>query len=76
MLKAFVIRDDKGKFKDLEDVVRIARALGKQYFKVKENIVKVLRIWGPDPLYGYVILVEGPERTNPSDVEAKSSSWK
>ena len=57
MFKALVIRDDKGKFKDVEDVVRVARALGQQLFKTRENVC-VKRIFGPDPEIGYVVVVE------------------
>jgi len=42
-LRALVIRDDKNKFRDLEDVVKVARALGQQVFKTREH-VRVLRI--------------------------------
>ena len=32
------IRDDKDKFKDVEDVVKVARALGQKVFKTHENV--------------------------------------
>jgi len=41
--KALVIRDDKGKFKDMGDVVAVARAQGKTLFKTKENVY-VIRV--------------------------------
>lgn len=68
VLKALVIRDDKHKFKDLEDVVKVARALGQQAFKTRENVL-VKKIWGPDPSFGYVVLVES--RTNRPDVRLR-----
>lgn len=62
MLKALVIKDDENQFRDLEDVVKVARSLGKQIFKTHENVC-VKRIYGPDPEIGYVAVVEGPERS-------------
>jgi len=54
--RALIIRDDRSKFKDLEDVVKVARALGQTVFKTHAN-VSVKRIWH-DPEYGYVVIVE------------------
>jgi hypothetical protein len=42
--KALVIRDDKGKFKDIGDVLAVARSEGKRLFKTKENI-SVVRLF-------------------------------
>ena len=70
MLKALVIRDDKNKFRDLEDVVKIARALGQQAFKTHEN-VRVIRIFGPDPEIGYVAVVEDPRCSETSGVRGR-----
>lgn len=42
--KALVIRDDKKKFKDVGDVLAVARAEGKRLFKTHEN-VGVLRLF-------------------------------
>jgi uncharacterized protein YxjI len=39
--KALVIRDDKGKFKDVGDVLAVARSEGKRLFKTKENVLVV-----------------------------------
>jgi hypothetical protein len=39
--KALVIRDDKNKFKDLGDVLAIARSEGKKLFKTHENVFVV-----------------------------------
>jgi len=66
--RAFIIRDDKNKFSDLEDVIKVARALGQEAFRTHEH-VNVKRIW-PDNDYDYVVVVEGPEqeRTNRLDV--------
>jgi len=55
-VRALIIRDDKNKFKDLEDVVKVARALGQQVFKTNENVY-VKRVWH-DAEYGYIVLVE------------------
>jgi hypothetical protein len=74
-LKALVIRDDKGRFKDVEDVVRVARALGQQVFKTHENVC-VKRIYGPDPEIGYVAVVEGPERSNAPGVRRRKKGDK
>lgn len=70
--RALVIRDDKGKFNDLEDVVRVARAQGQQVFKTKQN-VKVIRIWGPDPEVGYVVVVEGPRCSDELGVSSRKT---
>jgi hypothetical protein len=43
-LKALVIRDDEGKFKDVGDVLAVARAEGKRIFKTREN-VQVIRLF-------------------------------
>jgi len=57
--RALIIKDDRGKFKDLGDVLAVARTLGQKVFKTHEN-VSVKRIWH-DPEYGYVVIVEGPQ---------------
>jgi len=67
--RALIIRDDKGKFKDLEDVIKIARALGQQAFKTHGN-VRVTRIW-PDPAYGFVVVVE--RCTEPLNVRGREN---
>lgn len=36
--KSLVIRDDKDKFKDLGDVLAVARSQGKMLFRTKENV--------------------------------------
>ena len=42
--KALVIRDDKGKFKDVGDVLAVARSEGKKLFKTHENVY-VIRVF-------------------------------
>jgi hypothetical protein len=42
--RALVIRDDQGKFKDVGDVVAIARAEGKKALHTDQN-VKVIRLF-------------------------------
>ena len=42
--KALVVRDDKSKFKDVGDVLAVARAQGKTLFKTKENVY-VIRVF-------------------------------
>jgi len=56
--KALVIRDDKGKFKDVGDVLAIARAEGKKLFKTKEN-VSVVRMFF-DVEVGWIAVVRCP----------------
>ena len=60
LLKAFVIHDSTHKFKDLEDVIKVARSLGKQAFRTKERVF-VKRIWQDPQLDCYVAVVEGPD---------------
>ncbi len=36
--KSLVVRDDKGKFKDLGDVLAVARSQGKMLFRTKKNV--------------------------------------
>lgn len=65
--RALIIRDDESKFRDLEDVVKVARALGQQVFKTHKHVL-VKRIWH-DPEYGYVVIVEGAQScTEPLNV--------
>jgi hydrogenase maturation factor len=44
LLKALVIRDDQHKFKDVGDVVAIARSEGRKLFHTEENI-RVIRVF-------------------------------
>ena len=53
--KALVIKDDKGKFKDLGDVLAVARAEGKKLFKTHENVY-VLRL-SFDWVVGWIAVV-------------------
>lgn len=53
--KALVIRDDKGKFKDVGDVVAVARSQGKTLFKTKENVY-VIRVFF-DGVVGWIAVV-------------------
>ena len=63
--KALVIRDDKGKFKDVGDVLAIARAEGKKLFKTKEN-VSVVRMFF-DVEVGWIAVVRCPTETGCSN---------
>ena len=63
--KALVIRDDKGKFKDVGDVLAIARAEGKKLFKTKEN-VSVVRMFF-DVEVGWIAVVRCPAETGCSN---------
>jgi len=54
-VKALVIRDDKHKFKDLGDVLAVARAEGKKLFKTHENVY-VIRVFF-DWLVGWTVIV-------------------
>jgi len=54
-LKALIIKDDKGKLGDLEDVIRIARSEGKKVFRTDQNVL-VKRIY-PES-FGFVVVVE------------------
>jgi hypothetical protein len=56
--KALVVRDDKGKFKDLGDVLAVARAEGKKLFKTKENVC-VIRVFF-DVDVGWIVVVRCP----------------
>ena len=53
--KALVIRDDKGKFKDVGDVLAVARAEGKKLFRTKENVY-VIRVFF-DWVVGWTVVV-------------------
>jgi hypothetical protein len=61
VFKAFVIQLDNPA-KDLSDVVQIARSVARDVFRTKE-VVRVVRIYGPDPLFGYVAVVENPKES-------------
>jgi len=67
-VRALVIKNDNQKFRDLEGVVRVARALGQQVLKTHEH-VRVTQIWH-DSEYDYAVVIERPEqeRTNRLDV--------
>ncbi len=56
--KALVIRDDKGKFKDVGDVLAVARSEGKKLFKTHENVV-VVRVFF-DFEVGWIAVVRCP----------------
>jgi hypothetical protein len=70
MLRALVIQDTDGKFRDIGDVLKVARALGQQAFRTHRN-VKVKRILGPFPECGYIAVVEGPDRTENPGVRVR-----
>jgi uncharacterized protein YxjI len=63
--KALVIRDDKGKFKDVGDVLAIARAEGKRLFKTKQNVA-VVRIFF-DVEVGWIAVLRCPNETGCSN---------
>lgn len=54
-MKALIIRDDKKKFKDLGDVLAVARAEGKKLFKTHENVY-VIRVFF-DWFVGWTVVV-------------------
>jgi hypothetical protein len=56
--KALVIRDDQEKFKDIGDVLAIARSEGKRLFKTREN-VSVVRLFF-DVEVGWIAVVRFP----------------
>jgi len=56
--KAIVIRDDKQKFKDVGDVLAVARAEGKKLFKTHENVA-VVRVFF-DGEVGWIAVVRFP----------------
>jgi hypothetical protein len=62
VLKALIIQDDKGKLKDLEDVIKIARSEGKKAFHTDQNVL-VKRIY-PES-FGYVVVIEFDGCSNP-----------
>ncbi len=59
LCKALVIRDDRERFKDLGDVLAVARAEGKKVFKTDQNI-RVIRIWH-DVGVGWIAVISLPE---------------
>jgi len=63
--KALVIRDDKHKFRDVGDVLAVARSEGKKLFRTGEN-VEVVRIYF-DAEVGWIAVVRRP------DIEGRSS---
>jgi hypothetical protein len=56
--KALVIRDDQRKFRDIGDVLAIARSEGKKLFKTHENIA-VVRLFF-DVEVGWIAVVRCP----------------
>ena len=77
MLRALVIQNDKGKIRDIQDVVKIARALGQQGFKTHEHVL-VKKILGPYQDLGgaFVVVVEGPSRTGEAGVSLGRNKMK
>jgi hypothetical protein len=57
ILKALVIRDDQHKFRDVGDVVAIARSEGKKLFQTDGNI-RVIRIVFLDEEVGWIAVVK------------------
>lgn len=56
--KALVIRDDKGKFKDVGDVLAVARSEGKKLFKTHESVLVVRMFY--DGEVGWIAIVRCP----------------
>jgi hypothetical protein len=56
--KALVIKDDKGKFKDVGDVLAVARSEGKKLFKTHEGVL-VVRVFF-DGEVGWIAVVRYP----------------
>ena len=57
--KALVIRDDHEKFRDIGDVLAVARSEGKKLFKTREN-VSVVRLFF-DVEVGWIAVVRFPQ---------------
>lgn len=55
MFKALVIQDSERKFRDLGDVLAVARAEGKKIFKCQTGI-NVVRVWR-DEVVGWVVVI-------------------
>ena len=55
LLKALVIRDDQHKFKDVGDVVAVARSEGRKLFHTEENI-KVIRVFFDGDI-GWIVVI-------------------
>lgn len=56
--KALVIKDDKGKFKDVGDVLAVARSEGKKLFKTREGVLVVRMFY--DGEVGWIVVVRYP----------------
>jgi len=74
--KALVIRDDKSKFKDVGDVLAVARAEGKKLFKTHENILVVKMFY--DGEVGWIAVVRQSGCSNSAGVSEgeKNEKWK
>ncbi|MEM3697111.1 MAG: hypothetical protein QXQ94_06390 [Candidatus Bathyarchaeia archaeon] len=57
--KALIIRDDKEKFKDVGDVLAVARTEGKKLFKTHDNVL-VVRVYY-DGEVGWIAVVRYPK---------------
>jgi len=66
--KALIVKPQKRDDSDLGDVIALARSIGKQVLKTKEN-VRVL--WTCESPYGYVVIVEGCSQPSGCKVEEK-----
>ncbi|MGF3573537.1 MAG: hypothetical protein ACQXXG_08995 [Candidatus Bathyarchaeia archaeon] len=66
--KAVIVKPQKRDDYDLGDVIALARSIGKQVLKTKENI-RV--IWTCESPYGYVVIVEGCGQPSGCKVEEK-----
>lgn len=73
--RSLLIRNDKGKVRDLEDVVKIARAQGQTVFKTHKH-VRVLKIHGPFGDGSFLVEVQDPRCTENPGVRMKEGGGK
>ncbi|MCX8151389.1 MAG: hypothetical protein N3D85_07835 [Candidatus Bathyarchaeota archaeon] len=66
--KALIVKPRNRDDADLGDVIALARSVGKQVLKTKEN-VRIL--WTCESPYGYVVIVEGCSQPSGCKVEEK-----
>jgi len=72
--KALVIRDDKGKFKDVGDVLAVARTEGKKLFKTHENVLVVRMFYERE--VGWIAVVRFPPNAGCSNALVVSEGEK
>jgi hypothetical protein len=71
-LKALVIRDDKGKFRDVGDVLAVARVEGKKIYRTHGNI-RVMRLFFERDI-GWIVVV-GCSGSPGVGEERKNEKW-